>query len=367
MSEHYLSKIYLKNFRNIDEVTISFSQKINCLFGNNGNGKTNLLEAIYYIANKKSFRKNATFPQMLSLDGEKPEIIFSVVFQNNEKIHSYSGKVNQLGISTYLDQEKFSKKPPLQVIIINPFDSFLFFNTSSQRRSWFDEHLSLMESEFRTNFSKFNKALKFRNALLLQGKNAATLQQIKIIDKQIADYGSVIMLKRAEFCKSLNELVVPTFKRIFDEKMDLKIKYEPKINQPTPEAIFEYMQKDVLRDFEVRSTKRGIHLDEYEFYLSGAKSTDYSSVGQQKMSYLSLFFSFLELTYENNGHYPVVLIDDISGELDSLRWKNLIQYLEQKNFQVLITTANTDFENELKKLQNVAKLNIVEGRISTLQ
>ena len=135
MTNYKISKLQVTNFRNLNSQIISFSNGINCILGENGNGKTNILEAINVLATKKSFRKNTSFPQFLSVDGEKPEIIFSSVLENQfeEKI-SYSSNMTNESILWFVDGEPAKKKLDIKVVFINPFDSYGFHNTASDRR-----------------------------------------------------------------------------------------------------------------------------------------------------------------------------------------------------------------------------------------
>ncbi len=363
MHQLYLSKLQVTNFRNLQSSIISFNSGINCIFGDNGNGKTNLLEAIYYLVQHKSFRKNTSFQQLINVECENPEIILSSVFTNNEEIVSYNGRLNNLKSEWFKNNEPTKKKVELKQIFINPFDSFAFHTTSSFRRNWVDTHLSFISKEYKQILNKYNSALRFRNNLLSKKPNDYR-NQIAVIDKQIAEYSCIIIKHKKSFLNELKEYCELTFKIIFDEVHSLELELDSIFLNSTEEEIELHLQSTLEKDLIIGHTRAGVHRDDYIFRFDGYNSFEYCSLGQQKMSFLSLIFAYIELFRYKFKTYPMVLIDDVSGELDGRRWKNLINYLEAKKFQVLITTANDNFKKELEKIEEAKKIFIEDGNIS---
>jgi DNA replication and repair protein RecF len=129
--------------------------------------------------------------------------------------------------------------------------------------------------------------------------------------------------------------------------------------------IFDFYRHQENVDLKAGVTQVGIHRDDFIFSFDGLNAFEFCSLGQQKMAFLSLIFAYIELFRYKFTSYPIVLIDDVSGELDSQRWKNLVQYLETKNFQVLITTANENFGKELEKIPASKKFYIEHGQLTT--
>lgn len=362
MNQIILKKVQITNFRNLSNQIISFSEGINCIFGNNGNGKTNLLEAIHYLINKKSFRKNTSFPQILNVECEKPEILFSSLFTEEDKNIAYTGKVSNLENEWYYNNNLTKKKVRVNTLFINPFDSFNFHSTASFRRSWFDQHFSMLSSEYKSVLSKFNQALRFRNNLLSK-KPQNFKEQILAINDQFAEYTFDLIKYRNKFLKELKEYCMFTFKIIFDETHELEIELESKFLSMSQAQIKEFYEKSLENDALLGHTRNGAHRDDYIFNFDGFNSYEFCSLGQQKMSFLSLLFAYIELFRYKFNAYPMVLIDDVSGELDERRWKNLIGYLQAKKFQVLITTANENFKKELEKIEEATKIFITDGSI----
>ncbi len=147
---------------------------------------------------------------------------------------------------------------------------------------------------------------------------------------------------------------------------DLELRLDSKFANATQEEIKNFYRENLQKDDIIGRTSYGIHRDDYVFLFDGFNSFDFCSLGQQKMSYLSLIFAYIELFRYKFSSYPIVLIDDVSGELDSRRWRNLIDYLEAKNFQVMITTANENFKRELEKIEESNKFYVDSGGVSYL-
>ena len=359
-----LSKLQTTNFRNLENSIFEFSTGINCIFGNNGNGKTNILEAIHFLINKKSFRKNAGFPQIISIESEKPEIIFSSIFKSvsddKQSTMTYTGKWSDSSQHWYLDNTQVKKKIDLETVFINPFDSYSFHTIPSFRRDWFDSHISKINKSYKKTLKDFNQSLRFRNNLLSKRPNQYR-EQIEAIDNQLAEYSYFLLQERLKFIKEIEEYCTETFKSIFDEEHELTIEITTKFRNYSVQDIKNYYAESLKKDEIMYKTHYGIHRDDYVFHFDGFNSFEYCSLGQQKMSFLSLIFAYIELFRYKYTSYPIVLIDDVSGELDSRRWKNLITYLKDKKFQVMITTANENFRKELESIEESTKFYIENG------
>jgi len=362
MSDYKIKKLQVSNFRNLENDIFEFVPGINCIFGKNGNGKTNLLEALHYLTNKKSFRKNVSFPQIINIDGEKPEFLIQAVLEKNKELISYSLRSNLTLEERFKNGAPDKQKCLLLSIFINPFDSYNFHQATSFRRNWLDQSISILNSEYKKTLSKFNKALKFRNALLTMHSNI--YDQINAIDEQIAECSHKLTKLRIQFCSDLNQFITQSYKEIFSSKIELNLELQSQFIGWDEIRILNFYKDQQKVDYNAGVTRYGIHRDDIIFYFNGLNAFEFCSLGQQKMAFLSLIFAYIELFRYKFESYPLVLIDDVSGELDSQRWKNLIQYLEQKNFQVVITTANENFGIELGQIPNSKKFYINHGKLS---
>lgn len=362
----YLEKLQVLHFRNLENDFINFCSGINCIIGKNGNGKTNILEAIYFLINRNSFRKKTSFPQLLSLDCGKPEIIFSSVFSTNQPLkiskNSYSMKFSELGIDFFCNGISTKAKIPINTILINPFDSFSFHSHPQERRNWFDGHIGLMDPIYRKNYSQYKIALKQRNALI-QEKPSYLLGQIRAINEKLIDLSIEITRRRMDFLQDINRYSFDTFKAIFDESHCLTFSLISKFSHLNRAQIQSFYEMSLEEELKIGKTKYGIYKDDYLIDFDGFNSLEFCSLGQQKMSFLSLIFAYIELFRYKCVSHPLVLIDDISGELDQIRWKRLINYLSDLKLQIIITTANEKFTEEILSLENSKEICVAQGKI----
>lgn len=363
MSDLHLRKLRTENFRNLSSDIVEFSGGINCIFGSNGNGKTNLLEAVYYLLNRKSFRKNTDFSQILNIEGSQTEVQFSAVFERGvDELMSVSAKIHEGEQEWWVDNRPEKPKLPSAAIFVNPFDSYLFHTSATFRRQWLDIHLSQLDLEYKKTLGRFQKGLRQRNALLNMGPSSQNKLQLMALDEQFSEHSNWLVSRREEWLGQLNKFITPTFREIFSENHELVIDIESKFRGWSAKRIYEHYRNTENTDFAARHSTSGIHRDDCLFSFDGLNSFEFCSLGQQKMSFLSLMFAFIELFRYKLTFYPIVLIDDVSGELDSTRWKNLIHYLREKTFQVLITTANENFRMELEKIPHARRIFMEQGR-----
>lgn len=363
MNAWKISKLQVTNFRNLNSEVFSFKNGINCILGENGNGKTNLLEALNVLATKKSFKKNTGFPQFLSMDSEKAEIIFSSVFHNadDDKV-SYSAKMSNDDVFWFLDGAPVKKRLDIKVLFINPFDSYGFHNQASHRREWIDYFISQLDPYYKKQLNKYFTSLKFRNTLLAK-KPSKFREQINANDLEFSYVSEYLTQRRVEFLKEIEPFLKDIFQKIFSESHILQISLDSPIKGIGAENLQKIYEKNLEKDIERCQTSYGPHKDDYVLLFDGLNSFDYCSLGQQKMCYLSMLFAYIELFRYKYMSYPIVLIDDVSGELDQLRWRRLVEYLEKQKFQVLITTANEKFKEELERIDGANKIHIRDGSI----
>ena len=345
---------------------MEFSPNINCILGENGEGKTNILEAIHFLATKKSFRKNTGFPQLLGMDGEKPEILFFSAFTvDGKKFVDYNGKISEDRSEWFFGGKSSRKKLKIPIIFINPFDAYGFHILPAQRRNWFDRYISMLSGKYEISLKKYKYMLKFRNNLLKE-KPSHYREQIFALDREMAVHSMVLTTERQLFLSDIEHFYSDVFKQIFSEKHTLKVQLESRMKGLSEKDIYEMMRCRFPKDDMVKMTTYGVHKDDYLFFLDGFNTLDYGSLGQQKMGYLSLLFAYIRLFRYKMNSFPIVLIDDVSGELDKARWGRLVRYLEKCEFQVLITTANERFKEELEKITGVNNMRVQSGNVKRI-
>jgi DNA replication and repair protein RecF len=220
----------------------------------------------------------------------------------------------------------------------------------------------MTDKEYKQVLGRFQKSMRFRNTLLYQTKGSVS-SQLRAIDEQIAEYSALLTKIRLEFLDNLNEYITPTFRAIFSGEHELKLDLDSMFLHWDAKKVYDFYRHQEVSDQKAGITQTGIHRDDFIFSFDGLNAFEFCSLGQQKMGFLSLIFAYIELFRYKFNSYPIVLIDDVSGELDSQRWKNLIQYLETKKFQVLITTANENFRKELEVIPKSKKFFIENGKL----
>lgn len=354
-----IQKVRLTNFRNLSEQIIEFESNVNCICGNNGNGKTNLLEAIYFSVNKKSFRKKASFQQILSADSGKPEILSSMTVANkSDDTDFYSILWESDKYTCILNNQKKIRKPNLNCVFVSPFDSFSFHNESSFRRNLIDSFISRIAPEYKKVLSDYTKLLRQKNSLL---KSTQHIAQIDAIDTVLAEKIAFIVKYRVKFISDINPYLKEIYHDIFSDSVTLELEIESKFVGCDANSVKNLLIDQRGEDLTYRVSRIGSNRDNLLLNFNGFNSIDFCSLGQQKMAYLSLLFAYINLFRYKFREFPIVLIDDVSGELDSIRLDLLIKYLFKADYQVILTTANKEFEQRLQSFGKVNLINVKDG------
>ena len=357
MARHQIDCLQVTRFRNISQDKIDFSSKINCLFGGNGNGKTNILEAIYLLSYKKSFRKNTALPEWLGIGADTQELFIRGVFDQNV----LGLRFNPSGSQYFLNSRPFKRRPSFSTVFINPFDSTRLFEDRSFRRKFFDQKLSLLYPSFKKTLAQYNKLLKQRN-MLMMGLHSASCSpsSLSSLDQVMAKMIPSLEEAKERFARQINPLLKDTYHQLFSEKASLELSYHPSIGEKEPTVIERILRQSTGGGGRLL---RGPHRDDFVLLFNGLDASVYASLGQQKMSFLSVLFAYIEGFRYDEGGFPVVLMDDVSGELDQERWDRLVSYLGTRDFQVIITTANEAFRSSLISVGGVRKFTISSGRV----
>lgn len=360
-----LKKLSGKNFRNLQPVFIEVDKNLICFFGENAQGKTNLLEMLYFLFNQKSFKKKAEFSQILAIDGDKAEITISGEYLKSESNY-ISLKVTEQSLDYYLNNQRIKKdKVSQSVFILVPVDSYNFFNERSERISWLDKEISRFNKTHTKSLIDYTRGLKQRN-LLLAAKKIDTVQ-IRTLTETIAKYAITIQNNRILYIQEIKHFLALTFQRLFASNDLIGLEYNETIKSSISEQDYvekwlEYLPLEVNK----KISKKGSQLDDMVITINGFPMNSHGSMGQQKMAYFSLFFASIK--YLNGPkkleYSPIILLDDISSEIDSLRWKSLIKYLLDQNFQVFLTTANLTFLETIKTQENVNIFMIQNGQVT---
>lgn len=359
----YIKSIELKNFRNYESLNINFDKRINFIVGNNAQGKTNLLESIFMSSIGKSFRT--------SKDGEM--IGFEKDFCKIKTVAKKNFSETEVEIILKRDSGKFIKVDGINVartsdlldniyiVIFSPEDLKIVKDEPEKRRKFINRELSIIKPSYYDALSNYKKVLIQRN-IYLKEKNIDT-SVLDIWNMQLAKYGSKIISMREDFINKIDCISNKIHNNITDEKENLILEYDPNIkNQENlEEKIYEELKKSEENDFRLRTTTRGPHRDDIQFFIDGINVRSFGSQGQQRTAALSLKLAELDLIKEETGENAVLLLDDVMSELDPTRQQFLIKSLS--DIQLFITS--TEITENLKDSVEKGKILTVEsGKIN---
>lgn len=363
-----VNSLNLCNFRNYNHFFIEFDRDINILIGSNGQGKTNLIEAIYLLSVGKSFKTHIN-KQMINFDCDFAKVT-GVVTSNNKarNLEMILGSDFKRAKIDGQDIGKISEYVGLlNVVVFVPDDLYLIKGGPSNRRRFIDLELSKISPIYVFNLSKYNSLLRERNKYLkiLNQKNIQGDEYLEVLDEQLAKLQVELIKKRVDFIKNLDKKVALIYQLISKrENEKISLRYSCFIKQELSYAnILALYKKNHIRDIRYMQTHMGIHKDDLKILMNGNDAYLYASQGQQRTIVLSLKIALIELIKDEIGEYPVLLLDDVLSELDETRKNMLLDILNQK-IQTFITTTSIDgIDHQIVK--RAKKIYIKDGKGAT--
>nr|WP_300002724.1 DNA replication/repair protein RecF [Tissierella sp.] len=351
-----LEDIKLINFRNYSNIEFTLNRNLNVFIGNNAQGKTNLIEAIYVCATGKSFRTNRD-KEIISFCRDEGYIAANVCVENYKKfieVKLHRDKPKRIRINkTELESYK-ELNSGLNVVIFTPEDLKIVKGGPGERRNFLDEGISQIKPIYGYNINKYKKILFQRNNLLRSSKFKKDLHELlDVFDNQIVKIGTSIILNRAQYTEKLNLISKGIHGEITDEKETLDLKYISNVpiledRAQMEKTYLDLLKKNIKRDVEYNTTEIGPHRDDIEMYINGSDARIYGSQGQQRTTILSIKLSEVELLKFEKGSYPVLLLDDVFSELDETRRTFLVSFF--KDIQTFITTTAGEELEEMESL-----------------
>ena len=341
----FIKNLKLKNYRNYEEVEVNFDPKINIIYGDNAEGKTNLLESIYMCSTSKSHR-NTKENDIINFNKDESHIKLTFNKKNSikdEKIDIQLKRDVKKGVAINgVKQEKLSEFLGFfNVILFSPEDLNIIKDGPQVRRKFLDIEISQIDKIYVNSLNNYNKILNQRNILLKNinktiGNNREDLiYLLDTYDDQIVTYGTEIILKRSENIKKLAEKILTIHSLISDNKENLIIDYENDVLPEIKNKYLELLKKNRDIDIKNQFTSIGPHRDDISFKIAEKDIRKFGSQGQKKTAAISLKLSEFELLKEKINDTPVLLLDDVFSELDEKRQKLLVSSL--KNIQTIIT------------------------------
>lgn len=335
-----IKSIELKNFRNYEDLDISFDDGTNILFGDNAQGKTNILEAAYLSGTTKS-HKGSKDKEMVRFGQQEAHIRTTVVKKEKEyqiDIHLKQNRSKGIAINKIPIKKASELFGILNMVFFSPEDLNIIKNGPSERRRFLDAELCQLDKIYLADLTKYNKVLNQRNKLLKDMVYRPDLKEtLPIWDMQLLESGKKIIQRRKKFVEELNEIVHDIHYRISGEKEELLLQYEPNID----DIFFEdELNRAKDRDLRYCQTSVGPHRDDLLFSIHGVDIRKFGSQGQQRTSALSLKLSEIELVKQSIHDTPILLLDDVLSELDSNRQNYLLNNIHDT--QTIITCTGLD-------------------------
>lgn len=355
-----VNTLEVTNFRNYNHFFITFDKDINILIGENAQGKTNLIEAIYMLSVTKSFRTQVNY-QMITFDKEFSKITANIEStQSEKKLEIILGKdfkkvkVNDsdiLKISDYVGH--------LNVVVFIPDDLSLVKGSPSNRRRFMDLELSKISPIYAFHLSKYNQLLKERNKYLKSITKNQHVDEVylDVLDEQLTKLQVDIIFKRHQFIDRLSKKVNRIYQSIASLQEDVILRYDCFLKtEVTYDNIMIAYKKSRTRDIRYMQSHIGIHKDDVKMLLNDKEAYVFASQGQQRTIVLAMKIALIEVIKEEIGEYPVLLLDDVLSELDQHRKTMLLDILN-KDIQTFITTTSiTDIDHSI--IQKAKKIYI---------
>ena len=356
-----IKSIELKNFRNYEQLEIAFDNATNILFGDNAQGKTNILESAYVSATTKS-HKGSRDKEMIRF-GEEEAHIRTVVCKKDQDfqidLHLKKNRAKGIAINQVPIKKASDLFGILNIVFFSPEDLNIIKDGPTERRRFLDLELCQLDKIYLSDLTAYNKVLKQRNTLLKDMIFRPDLKDtLPVWDEQLVEYGKRIIRRRQMFIEELYEIVHRIHMNLSGNQEMLTIKYEPSVD-----SIFfeDELFRASDRDRKLCQTSVGPHRDDISFLLGDIDIRKYGSQGQQRTAALSLKLSEIELVKKSIGDTPVLLLDDVLSELDSNRQNYLLNSIH--DIQTIITCTGLD-EFVKNKFQIHRIFQVTDGHVA---
>lgn len=351
----YLKRLELLNYKNISQLELDFSKGINCFIGNNGVGKTNILDSIFYLSSCKSY---FSLPDSQNIKHEEKYMMLKGSFEKQgSREEIYCGIKQGQKKKFKRNNEEYKKFSEhiglLPVVMVSPSDNVLIDGSGEDRRRFMDGVISLWDKEYLNNLIKYNRAVQQRNKMLKDGSFSRDV--FEVWDEQLVMLGESIHKKRKAFV----EEIIPVFQKYYElissGKEKVKLNYKSQLNGADfGELLVEHYNKD--RAFQY--TTCGVHRDDIVFSLGDFPVKKIGSQGQKKTYLIALKLAQFEFIKSKSNVRPILLLDDIFDKLDAERVEQIVCLVSDHNFgQIFISDTNRDHLDSILK-ENVEDYNI---------
>ena len=352
----YIEKIKLNNFRNYEQLELDLNKDINIIYGNNAQGKTNIIEAIFLSSFGKSFR---TSKEKEMIRFNEQSCLVEIFYQKKDrdgKVKIEIGNKKQISLNGIKLKKLSELLGNINIVIFTPDDINILKDGPASRRRFLDMMIGQLRPNYVYNLNMYLKTIEQRNNYLRQIREENKPEEmLEIWDENLAEYGEKIYIYRNEFINKILNKINNIHKNITDAKEEIRIEYLSNCDNKENylKLLKERRKLDIIKGY----TTKGKHRDDFVIYINDKEVSTYGSQGQNRTAVLSLKLSELQVVYDEIGEYPILLLDDFMSELDEVRRKNFLNNI--KNTQVILT--GTD-KIELSDVE-YSIFNIKEGKI----
>jgi DNA replication and repair protein RecF len=351
-----ICSLKLLNYRNYESLDIHFSNHLNLIYGKNGMGKTNLIEAIYVLALTRTFRLGTD--DVVIKKGKNIAKIEGII--QDKMLNNYKIIISDTGKRIKIDNSKISKISDyitkINIILFNPDDLKIIKDTPMTRRKLLNIEISNINSIYVNCLTNYNKILKQRNSYLkaLNKKNVYQSEFLNILTEQLIDVGLKIIEIREEFINNINSYISDIYFKITG-KGPLVVRYKSEFLGKSKDQLLKMFDKNISREIMLGKTLFGPQHDDMEFIINKEIVKEYSSVGEQKNSVIAFKLAEIKNIEASLNKKPILILDDLFSELDQEKINNIIKLLDE-DMQTFITTTEIDKVNpELIKKSKIFK------------
>ncbi|MDR0297358.1 MAG: DNA replication/repair protein RecF [Streptococcaceae bacterium] len=353
-----LETLHLKNFRNYETLDLELNPQLNLFVGPNAQGKTNALEAIYFLATTRSHR---THHDRELMRWESSEMRVSAIVKKNHTTLPLDVTMTAKGRVASVNHLKETRLADyigqLNVILFAPEDLELIKGSPAGRRRFLDMEIGQVDSLYLYDVLRYNRVLKERNSYVRLERAQIDPIFLDVLDAQLLEYGTKVINGREKFVAKLQQYAAEIHAQLTHSLEELKITYQPKTTADRfQEQLTERRNLDLMR----HQTSIGPHRDELTFHVNGINVADFGSQGQQRTVALSVKLAEIELMHAETGEYPILLLDDVMSELDNTRQLDLLDAALDKTQTFITTTTLDHLQNLPDKLQI---FNVINGHI----
>lgn len=358
-----IKSLRLEDYRNYNELYIDFDSGTNILYGDNAQGKTNILEAIYLSGTTKSHRGSKDRDV---INFNKDEAHIRTIVNKHDidykiDMHLKKNKTKGIAINGIPIKKASELFGILNIVFFSPEDLNIIKNGPSERRRFIDIELCQLDKVYLYNLTKYNKIINQRNKLLKDLQyNRSLLDTLSVWNLQLINYGTQIIKRRSVFIDQINDIIYSIHKKLSGDREELYLKYEPNVEI---ENFDSELERSIDRDIKFKTTHKGPHRDDLNFLIKDIDIRKYGSQGQQRTAALSLKLSEIELVKKIINDTPILLLDDVLSELDSNRQNYLLNSIN--DIQTLITCTGLDeFINNRFSIDKIYK--VIEGEVTVM-